>query len=164
MKDLDKTQVYDLRGITEEQARELYELLIVHDEGWSDENYKWIRESFSLEYIHPFWALSDRKPTTHISILFEQSYEQQLQEAKKQLEHYKREIERLENERRPTVNSICKLWNDDESDFIIGTVVKIRNLLLDGTRLIFLSSSGYGFKHAKKLTEQEVIDLLFKKS
>ena len=159
MKDLDKTQVYDLRGITEEQARELYELLIVHDEGWSDENYKWIRESFSLEFTHPFWALSDRKPTTHISTLFEQSYEQQQKKKKKKLEHYKEEVERLENESKPKINDVCQFWNYSESNFVIGILTTIS----EGDSMYECSVSTW-FENAKKLTEQEVIDLLFKKS
>ena len=159
MKDLDKTQVYDLRGITEEQTNELYEWLCCYDEGWSDENYRWLRESFSLEYIYPYWAISDRKPTTHISTLFEKSYEQQLQEAKKQLEHYKREVERLENEIRPNINDVCKFWDNDESVFAIGTLS-----LIDDSDVPYNVGDSAWFKNAQKLTEQEVVDLLFKKS
>src|SRR5690606_8288290 len=110
MKDLDKTQVYDLRGITEEQAKELLDWLVENDRGWAtpeslddyDGFYGAIQEYKSIKYTGMAdWFVSVSKPTTHISTLFEQSYEEQLQEAKKQLEHYKKEVERLESESKP---------------------------------------------------------------
>lgn len=107
MKDLDRTQVYDLIGITEEQAKELYRRICERDKGWNDEDYRWLKEDGSLEYIHPCWVLSGREPTTHILTLFEQPYEEQLQEAKKKLKHYKKEVERLENESNPKTCVYC---------------------------------------------------------
>ena len=158
MKDLDKTQIYDLRGITEEQARELYKWLRVHDKGWSDENYRWLREDHSLIYLSDVWATSGREPTTHISTLFETTYEQQLQEAKKKLDHYKKEVKRLENESIPKVGDVVKAWNNNSSAKpIIG---KLEDLHLN----THYGIGGHWYENAKKLTEQEVIDLLFKKS
>lgn len=157
MKDLDRSQVYDLRGITEEQAKELYSFLLANDKGWSDENYRWLREDHSLIYLSDVWATSGREPTTHISTLFEQSYEQQLQEAKKKLEHYKREVERLENESKLKDGDVVKAWDSENGEYSIGVIEDINDygyLLNDGIR----------WYNAKKLTEQEVIDLLFKKS
>src|SRR5699024_6323639 len=142
MKNLDKTQVYDLRGITEEQAKELYELLCCYNEGWSNGNYRWIRESFSLEFARPFWTLSSSKPTTHISTLFEPTYEEQLQEAKKKLEHYKKEVERLEDESKPKINDVCKFWNDVEGDFFIGILTGA-----DDSHFPYQVGAGGWFKH-----------------
>ena len=161
MKDLDKTQVYDLRGITEEQAKDLYECLCCYEEGWNGLGYRHIIEVIedSLVYFNHEWVLSDSKPTVHISTLFEQTYEQQLQEAKKKLEHYKKEVERLENESKTEEGDVCKFWNYFEGDFAIGILTAISEV--DST---YECSGTTWFKHAKKLTEQEVINLLFKKS
>lgn len=158
MKDLDETQVYDLRGITEEQAKELYEWLRCYDR-WRDRwEHRYIIEGDSLEY-YTEWLISNRKPTTHISTLFEPTYEQQLQEAKKKLEHYKKEVERLENKIRPNINDVCKFWDNDESVFAIGTLS-----LIDDSDVPYNVGDSAWFKNAIKVTEQEVIDLLFKKS
>lgn len=164
MKDLDKKQVYDLRGITEEQAKELYDWLCYYDSGWVTDYYSFywsIQKYISIEYTDMTrWVLSDRKPTTHISTLFEKSYEEQLQEAKNQLERYKKEVERLENENNPKINDVCKFWNDVESDFVIGILTDVDEDDFPyrvGGRLNW-------FTHAKKVTEQEVVDLLFRKS
>ena len=168
MKDLDRTQVYDLRGITEKQARELLDWLVENDSGWTTPAsldgyygfYVAIREYPSFKYTgRDCWHVSVSKHTTHISTLFEKSYEQQLQEAKKKLEHYKKEVERLGNESKPKINDICKLWNDVESDFVIGILTDI-----DESDFPYQVRDSAWFKNAKKLTEQEVIDLLFKKS
>lgn len=155
MKDLDKTQVYDLRGITEEQAKELCERLRGYNRGWGDWGYESLMEDDSLEYFYPEWKLSDRKPTTHISTLFEKSYEQQLQEAKKKLEHYKREVERLENESKPKVGDVVKAWDIGSGYYSIGFIEHIQDYG-------YLLSDGMYWDNAKKLTEKEVIDLLFK--
>lgn len=159
MKDLDKTQVYDLRGITEEQAKELLEWLRYYDWEWGEFDYRWFMEDGCLEYSYPEWFTNENKPTTHISTLFEQSYEEQLQEAKKKLEHYKKEVERMENERDPKIGDVCKFWDSIESNFVIG-------ILTDTGRSSLPYQVGdFGWcKNAKKLTEQEVINLLFKKS
>lgn len=159
MKDLDKTQVYDLRGITEEQAKELYRWLCQRDEVWGDISYRWLREDVSLESHYSEWKLSGSKPTTHISTLFYQPYEQQLREAKKKLEHYKKEVDRLENESKPKVGDVCKFWFNNEDEFVISVLVDLRHEYTHG----FESPTSF-FKNAKKVTEQEVIDLLFKKS
>ena len=158
MKELDKTQVYDLRGITEEQARGLLKWLKANDEGWERCAHYRLMEYRSLEYRDFEWDVVNETPTTHISTLFEQSYEQQLQEAKKKLDHYKKEVERLENESKPKVGDVCKFWDFDEGVFIISELVQISE---DSSPYL---SCGDSYRNAKKLTEQEVIDLLFKKS
>jgi len=167
MKDLDRTQVYDLRGITEKQAREILDWLVENDSGWVTNYYNFysaIQDYTSIKYTDMTrWILSDRKPTTHISTLFEQTYEEKLQEAKKQLEHYKKEVKRLENESKneskPKVGDVCKFWDYVESDFVIG-------ILTDtfGEYPTYQVGRTAWFRNAKKLTEQEVIDLLFRKS
>lgn len=167
MKDLDKTQVYDLRGITEEQARELLDWLVENDRGWAtpesldgyDGFYRAIQEYTSIKHTGiADWFVSVSKPTTHISTLFEKSYEQQLKEAKKQLEHYKKEVERLESESKPKVGDVCKFWDFDEGVFILSELVQISE---DSSPYL---SWGDSYRNARRLTEQEVIDLLFKKS
>lgn len=159
MKDLDKTQVYDLRGITEEQAKELYEWLRSYDRDWFYWGHEKLIGGGSLEYFYPEWLLSDSQPTTHISTLFEKSYEEQLQEAKKKLEHYKKEVERLENESKPKVGDVVKAWQSNENDFVIGILKSV-----DESVFPHYVGDSVWFKHARKLTEQEVIELLFNKS
>lgn len=159
MKDLDKTQVYDLRGITEEQARELHEWLKANDKVWIYMDCRWLKDKYSLINLCNKWRLSENKPTTHISTLFEKSYEQQLQEAKKQLEHYKKEVERLENGNSPKTNDVVKAWNNVGDDFVIGILTNMR-----GGYYPYEVGRADWFKNAKKLTDKEVIDLLFKKS
>lgn len=160
MKDLDKTQVYDLRGITEEQAKELHRWLCKDDEVWRGISYRWLREGFSLEYYSTEWARSGGEPTTHILTLFGQSYEeQQLQEAKKKLDHYKKEVERLESKLKPKINDVCKFWDYNSDDFLIGILTSTND-----SKLPYKAGESNWFKNAKKLTEQEVIDLLFNKS
>lgn len=158
MKDLDKTQVYDLIGITEEQAKELYAWLLVNEEGWDDWGYENLIGDDGLEYFHTEWGISSSKPTTHISALFEPTYEEQLQEAKKKLDHYKKEVERLENESKPKINDVCKFWNYFESDFVIGILTDT-----DESSCPYQAGGYAWYEHAKKVTEQEVIDLLFNK-
>ena len=158
MKDLDKTQVYDLRGITEEQAKELVEWIKANGEGWEHFNYDWVFEYISLGHSDSEWVYGDSEPTTHISTLFEKSYKEQLKEAKKQLEHYKKEVERLESEIKPKVGGVFKFWDSIESNFVIGTLTGII-----GGDFTYLVGRTARFKNAKKLTEKEVIDLLFKK-
>lgn len=159
MKDLDKTQVYNLRGITEEQARELLEWLKDNDVYWEGCVHYRLMEHTSLEYRDGEWDFVHETSTTHISTLFEKSYEQQLQEAKKQLEHYKKEVERLENESKPKLGDVVKAWQSNENDFVIGILKSVD----ESVHPHYVGDSGW-FKNAKKLTEQEVIDLLFKKS
>ena len=165
MKDLDKTQVYDLRGITEEQARELLDWLVEYDSGWETNHdffYSAIQECTSIEHTEMTtrWHISNSNPMTHISTLFEQSYEEKLQEAIEKLEHYKKEVERLENESKTKVGDVCKFWYDVESDFFIGILTGIVGVSV----FPYQAGGGEWFKNAKKVTEQEVIDLLFKKS
>ena len=159
MKELDKTQVYDLRGITEEQARGLLKWLKANDEGWERCAHYRLMEYRSLEYRDFEWDVVNETPTTHISTLFEQSYEQQLQEAIEKLEHYKKEVERLENELKPKVGDVVKAWQSNENDFVIGILKSVD----ESVHPHYVGDSGW-FKNAKKVTEQEVIDLLFKKS
>lgn len=159
MRDLDKTQVYDLRGITKKQVKELLEWLKDNDKGWDEYIHYWITKHRSLEYVYTEWKFSGKEPTTHISTLFEPTYEQQLQEAKNQLEYYKKEVERLENESNPKVGDVCKFWYDVESDFFIGILTGT-----DDSNFPYQVGVGGWFKHAKKVTEQEVVDLLFNKT
>ena len=168
MKDLDRTQVYDLRGITEKQARELLDWLVEYDSGWAtpeslydyDGFYESIQEYTSIKYTgRADWYAGVWKPTTHISTLFEQSYEEKLQEAIEKLEHYKKEVERLENESKPKLGDVVKAWQSNENDFVIGILKSVD----ESVHPHYVGDSGW-FKNAKKLTEQEVIDLLFKKS
>ena len=164
MKDLDKTQVYNLRGITEEQARELLDWLVEYDSGWETNHdffYSAIQECTSIEHTEMTtrWHISNSNPMTHISTLFEQSYEEKLQEAIEKLEHYKKEVERLENESKPKLGDVVKAWQSNENDFVIGILKSVD----ESVHPHYVGDSGW-FKNAKKLTEQEVIDLLFKKS
>lgn len=156
---LDRTHVYDLRGITEDQVKELSDWLIRYDDGWYKLEYRRILEDYSLEYSNTEWFLSGSKPTTHISTLFEKPYKQQLQEAKKKLEHYKKEVERLESESKPKVGDFCKFWDNFESDFVIGILTA-----REDSDFPYQVADCAWFKNAKTLTEQEVIDFLFKKS
>src|SRR5699024_4289839 len=119
-----------------------------------------IQKYTSIKYTEMTrWVLSYNKPTANISTLFEKPYEEQLQEAKKQLEHYKREVERLENESKPKVGDVAKAWNCNEKYFVVGVIT-----FIDNTGFPYLVGDSVWFKNAKKLTEQEVINLLFKKS
>ena len=42
------------------------------------------------------------------------------EEAKKKLDHYKKEVERLDNESKPKVGDVVKLYDDDADTFVIG--------------------------------------------
>lgn len=86
MKDLNRTEVYSLDGITHEQAEELLQWLIENYTYWKTFFLEEIKQGDSfLEYISNEWVFSTYddfyNPTTHISTLFEPSYEEQLIEA-----------------------------------------------------------------------------------
>lgn len=51
---------------------------------------------------------------------------------------------------------VCKFWNEEEAKFEIGILEE-----LDGSNNTFLSSSGTWYKNAKKLSEDEVTEILF---
>lgn len=96
MKDLNINEVYDLRGITHEQAEELLQWLIENEKGWS---YKFETRFFEYNSIMYYtdantWLFSNiADTTTHISTVFdEKSYEEQLIEAIKRVEELKRKI------------------------------------------------------------------------
>lgn len=130
MKDLDRTQVYDLRGITKEQAKELIEWLRRYDKGWDELGYRYIIEDFSLEYSYPEWVLSGSDPTTHISTLFEPTYE-------------------------PKAGDVCMFWDYNRNDMIIGKLGGITGV----KKIAFESSSRTWFKNFEKITNPEIIKL-----
>lgn len=97
IQDLDRSQIYDLRGITHEQAEELLQWLIDNDNGWDYgflPNFHKYNSLIYFERSHiTTWTFSyEEKPTTSISTLFELSYEEQLIEAVKRVEELKRKI------------------------------------------------------------------------
>ena len=53
---------------------------------------------------------------------------------------------------------MCKFWDDDEADFVIGKLTHIDNDMFS-----YLASETNYYKEAKTLTKQEAIDLLFNK-
>lgn len=62
----------------------------------------------------------------------------------------------------PKIGDVCKFWDDDESDFVIGKI----NSIDDEANFKYLTadiiSKPHFFKNATPLTQQQVIDLLFK--
>lgn len=97
MKDLNKNELYDLRGITQEQAEELLKWLMINDKEWHIDFISDFGKFDNFVYYQSkditTWMFSDDDtPTTHISTLFEQSYEEQLIEAVKRVEELKRKI------------------------------------------------------------------------
>lgn len=65
----------------------------------------------------------------------------------------------IENDDKPNVGDVCKFWDDDD-EFIIDTLLSIEEI--DKYNLLYKSSNcKWCFRNAKKLTQQEVIDLLF---
>lgn len=50
MKELDKSKAYDLRGLSEEQRKELLEWLKANDEGWNNECLELLRNEDFLAY------------------------------------------------------------------------------------------------------------------
>lgn len=117
MKDLYKSEVYDLRGITLEQSKELYRWLKANDKGRSFSSYESFHEEAlnnktGLRYSIKFgWGLylNSIPKTVKIQELFEDTYGYELKHAKEQLEHYKREVDRLENESKPKVGDVFRV-------------------------------------------------------
>jgi hypothetical protein len=96
IKDLDRKQIYDLRGITHEQQVELSKWMAENTPWPNDMCLKWIKETTTLSYGPVNWlrgTCEHERCTTHISTLFEEpSYEEQLIEAVKRVEELKRKI------------------------------------------------------------------------
>ena len=167
IKDLDRNQIYDLRGITHEQAEELLKWLIKKETRWVNNGILDITQCKYLVFYINRWCLSNEKePTTHISTLFEPSYEEQLIEAVKRVEILKEKVKQLKE---PKVGDVCKFWDDDEDGFVISKISEIRNDS-DVISRVFpygvYKTGNYHiqyYKNAKKLNQQEVIELLFNK-
>lgn len=71
---------------------------------------------------------------------------------------------RIKPEEKPKVGDVCKFWDEDENIFIIGELNKIHYSLLDNEfSYPYFTGNDYEYKHAKTITKQEVIDLLFNK-
>lgn len=64
----------------------------------------------------------------------------------------------VERNDKPQIGDVCKFWDEDEDDFIIGFLERI-----DFNYLFPYKTRVCCYMYAKKVTEQEVIDLLFKK-
>lgn len=177
MKDLDETQVYDLRGISLEQSKELYRWLRVNDEGWDCYGsdiifHESCLRNETLGYVSDVeWVFASHNvpPTQHIIQRFssisttsnkELFYENDLEYARERLEHYQREVDRLEQDHKPKANDVCKFWDDSESKYVIGILKRIDE---QDTNYPYQSHSGLYYTNSKKLTEQEVINLLFNK-
>lgn len=97
MKDLNRVEVYSLDGITHEQAEELLQWLIENDTEWESNHLEYLVNHKSI-YFDTGWnewllgSVEYYNPTTHISTLFEKSYEEQLIEAVRRVEELKRKI------------------------------------------------------------------------
>ncbi|AXF52588.1 MAG: hypothetical protein [Caudoviricetes sp.] len=156
MKDLNPKEVYDLRGITEEQA-------ILIKEKLGKNNVLWHKSNRCIEYLMTddylinnngnwYHGSADNYPTTHISTLFEEkSLEEQLNDTLKLADELKKQIEDRYN---PKVGDVVKVWDEQNTMKALG---KYRGH--DGYYRI--DGLSYGFDNIKKLTQQEVIDLLF---
>lgn len=160
MKNLNKNEVYSLDGITHEQAVELLEWLKENDVDWGDSYLSCIKSSNYLIFLDTwcYGSKKDVKPTTHISTLFTT----ELCDLIKQRDELNKKIEEYG---KPKVGDVCKFWDGstEESDGYV--VSKLTNIHLgEDIRSPYKANiNGTWFKNAKKLTEQEVIELLFKK-
>lgn len=96
IKDLDRNQIYDLRGITYEQQLELSKWMAENTPWPNDMCLKWIKETTVLSYGPVNWirgTCGHERCTAHISALFEeQSYEEQLIEALERVKTLKAKI------------------------------------------------------------------------
>lgn len=156
MKDLNPKEVYDLRGITEEQA-------VLIKEKLRESNVVWHKSDRCIDYLMTseylinnngnwFHGSADNYPTTHISTLFEKSLEKELEEAETKVAELKKQIEERD---KPKVGDVVKAWDGSER-YGIG--------VYDGHDSYHrLKGSVYGWNNVRKLTEKEVIDLLFNK-
>ena len=66
---------------------------------------------------------------------------------------------RIKPEEKPKVGDVVKVWDDDEDVYLIGCITDIDI----SSSFPFLLYDYDWFKHAKTLTQQEAIDLLFNK-
>lgn len=157
MKDLNKREVYDLRGITKEQAKEVYEWLLKNEPQWTDNGVTEFRgRNFIYHNGTRFIFTESAFSTVHISTLFEEkSLEEQLKEAEVKVAELKKQIRERDT---PKVGDVCKFWSNDEDEFIIGKLIEVDKSVAE---LPYEASNGGYYDHAKKLTQQEVIDLLF---
>lgn len=96
MKDLNRDEVYDLRGITHEQAVELLEWLKENDRDWNDNYISGIKKYKTIYFdddINEWLPDAPREDiTSHISTLFEKSLEEQLKDAEKKVDELKQQI------------------------------------------------------------------------
>lgn len=160
IKGLDRNKIYDLRGITHEQAEELLKWLIENDKEWDEIDLEYLVSHNNIFFDTNWneWLLCYGEyydPTTHISTLFEPSYEDQLIESVKRVEILKEKVKKLKE---PEVGDVCKFWDDEEEDFVIGKLSHI-----DTDIYPYLASETNYYKYSKKITQQEVIELLFNK-
>lgn len=158
MKDLNKNEVYDLRGITEEQAEEIQTHLIDIGVYWA-KGYEALENIKTRKYLifkHGYWLHgSEDEPTTHISTLFEEkSLEEQLQEAEIKVEELKKQIEERD---KPKIGDVVRVWDSSER-YCIG----VYEYTSESSHYAIKGMS-YKWANIKKLTQQEVIELLFGK-
>lgn len=158
MKDLNPKEIYDLRGITEEQAKEVYEWLLKNEPRWHPSGHSSMFNNSTIHYNLGRWYFSSRTDTTtHISTLFEEkSLEQELQEAETKVAELKKQIEERD---KPKKGDVCKFYDSEEENYVISKLMEIDNT----HHLSYISNRGFRWCKAKKLTQQEVIDLLFGK-
>lgn len=60
-------------------------------------------------------------------------------------------------EEEPKVGDVCKFWDNEENKYVVSVLTKIK----EGDNYPY-NTNFDSFKHAKPLTKQEVIELLFK--
>lgn len=162
MKDLNKNEVYDLRGITEEQAVLIKEKLRESNVVWHNSD-RCIDYLMTSEYLinnngNWFHGSADNYPTTHISTLFEKSLEKELEEAETKVAELKKQIEERD---KPKVGDVCKFYDSNENEFIIDVYCEYNSE--ESTYKHKAKNLDNHWSNIKKLTQQEVIDFLFNK-
>lgn len=153
MKDLDKNEVYDLRGITHEQAVELLKWLKVNDVDWEDCHLSLLTSQRYLRW-EVEWncgSADSVSSSTHISFLFEIELESLI----RQRDELNKRIEEYGN---PKVGDVCKVVVSGGHSIFITKVESIE--YRDGA-VDYVNE--WGVESCVKITEQEVIELLFKK-
>lgn len=153
MKDLDKTQVYSLDGITHNQAVELLEWLKVIDRDWDDVHLENIRKEHAIYHVGgDEWCCDyskTYKTTTHISTLFPTKLEdliKQRDELNKQIEEYGETLK---------IGDVCKFWNDGDGEFTISSLDSV-----DVSDYPYRDKYGTWHQYADILTQQEVFDFV----